>query len=433
MAIHKLLERLQAGLRADTEQGSLFRSAAMMVLLKIAASAVAFLASLIYARALGPKDYGLYAYVLAWTSVMAIPASLGIPHYLLREGSRFHQSLGWLRRWADHRIWITGTIGGILLACGALIPSAAGARPLFLIAAPLPLIGNFASIRGALLQTRGYMARSFWPAMLLTPVLSLSILACLWLIYGRLDAIELVSVTLLTSIAPIIINSVQLRRFDEPVSAVPLPSVRVRAALPFMWLGSLYFLMSRTDLIVLGTLKGAHEAGIYAIATRMAELITFVMIAANTVIAPRIAKLYIDGQRTQLQNMLLKTSRRILLISTPVAVLLFAGATLWLRYLFGDEYSQGAPVLQILACAQFVIVLGGPLGETLDMTGNEKSNVATMGYAVAINVILNLALVPFFGAKGAAFATFTSILFARSTLWYIVRRRTGLRVSSLGI
>jgi O-antigen/teichoic acid export membrane protein len=52
--------------------------------------------------------------------------------------------------------------------------------------------------------------------------------------------------------------------------------------------------------------------------------------------------------------------------------------------------------------------------------------MAAMAIALLSNIALNLALIPAFGAKGAALATCTSILLARGLLWYLVRRYVGV-------
>jgi hypothetical protein len=104
------------------------RTAGFSAGLKAAAALLAFAASLFYARALGPHGYGLFGYVVAWTSLISIPVSLGFPQYLVREGTRAPESLQDLRRYADIRMtragsacWDSCNPNGSLSADGALI------------------------------------------------------------------------------------------------------------------------------------------------------------------------------------------------------------------------------------------------------------------------------------------------------------------------
>ncbi|MGI0134322.1 MAG: polysaccharide biosynthesis C-terminal domain-containing protein, partial [Candidatus Micrarchaeaceae archaeon] len=208
--------------------------------------------------------------------------------------------------------------------------------------------------------------------------------------------------------------------------------VHVRSALPFMWLGGLYLLVSRTDLIMLGTMKGAHDAGIYAVASRAAELVSFFAAAANVVLAPRIARLYHSGEHTLLQRMLRSAAQRFLILTIPLALLLIFAASPLLHYLYGAEYTEGAIVLRILAGAQFFVLALGSVNTILNMTGNERLSTLGVGLAAILNIALNAVLIPDYGAKGAAIATGLSLVFAQGLLWYWVRHRLGLRPSGFG-
>jgi O-antigen/teichoic acid export membrane protein len=87
MRLRNLLDTLRDDLRPGTRRSELVRSAGMVTGLKIIGGLLAFVASLLYARALGPHGYGLYSYVIAWTTVLAIPVALGLPQYLVREAT----------------------------------------------------------------------------------------------------------------------------------------------------------------------------------------------------------------------------------------------------------------------------------------------------------------------------------------------------------
>lgn len=432
MRPRRLFNILRDDLRTDTERGQLVRSAGVTAGLKIGATLIAFGASLVYARTLEPHDYGLYVYVIAWASLLTIPAGLGFPAYLVREGAKAPASLRWLLAWADGRVLVSGLLSGALLACAVFLPQAAGARWLFVIAAPLPLLNNLGDVRAALLQALGWVARSQWPKFILGPALMLALLAGLWLWQGRLYPVELVAAMIVAALVPILVNQLQFRRAAPRASTENLPSARVRAALPFMWLGMLYMVNNRTDLIMLGSINGAHDAGIYAIAARAGELVTFFMMAANMTLGPRIARLYHEGERDLLQRLLTAAVRRVALLSAPVAILFIVAAHPLLYYLYGPAYAKGAMALQILAGAQLFNVVAGPTGNILNMTGHERFTAIGVGASVVLNVVLNGALIPFYGVNGAAIATASSLLFWNILLWYWLRRRLDLNPSAFG-
>lgn len=432
MKLRALHNTFRADLDSGTERGRMVRSAGMTAGLKVAATLIAFGASLIYARALGPHGYGLYAYVLAWVALLTIPASLGLPQYLVREGAKFPDSIRWLCRWGDKRILLSGGAATILMSLAVFLPQAAGAGWLFVIAAPLPLLNSLTAVRSALLRARGCIARSQWPVLILAPTAALAALAVLWALKGTLSPVEVVGAMSGAALLPLLVNQFQLRFVSAEFIQQSAP-VRLRAALPFMWLGGLYLVNSRADLIMLGALKGAHDAGIYAVSTRAAMLVTFFLSASNLTVAPHIARLYQEKNNALLQRLLSSSGRRVIALSLPLALLFILGARQLLAYVYGHDFTEGAVALQLLSGAQLVNVIAGPTGTILNMTGHEKLSAIGLGVSVIINVILNFALIPAYGVEGAAVATAVSILVWNVLLWRLVRQRLGLRPSGIGL
>lgn len=423
-SLRTLLHTIGADLRPDTARGQLVRSAGATMAFKMLGAAVAFAASLLYARALGPRGYGLYAYVIAWSAVLTVPAGLGMAKYLIREGSRSPHQLLALRAWADKRIVIAGAAAGLMLAVAALLPLSGEARWLFMIAAPIPLLTNLASVRQALLQARGWIASSQWPTLVLAPASALLMLAAWWWWRGVLTPIDLMCATLLSSVLPCSINAMQLRRaipHYEPSGAI---TARLRQALPFMWLGGFYLLISRTDLIMLGAMLGAEDAGIYAAASKPAEAISLVAFAANTAVAPTFAKLRDDP--VALQRLFTSMGRRVLLLTTIPAVALVFFSEQIIVWLYGPRYAAGATVMSVLGLIQVLVVSGGSVATLLNMTGHERPHLRVVSTAAATNIALNAMLIPIWGITGAAAATGLSVLLSRILMQWILRKRLNM-------
>lgn len=432
MALRRFRERLRADFSATSERGAMVRSTGLTAGFKVIATLIAFGASLIYARALGPHGYGLYAYVIAWATIIAIPVGMGLPGYLVREGAKVPESVRWMRRWADKRVLVAGLVAAVFMACAWFLPQAADARWLFVVAALLPLLSKLGGVRSALLRSRGWVARSQWPSLVAGPALMLTVLAILWAWRGRLYPIELVAAMMGAAFLQLFVNELQLRRAAPGARVAPTTKINIRAALPFMWLGGLYLLNNRVDLIMLGSLKGAHDAGIYAIASRAAALVPFVAGAANLTLGPRIARLYHAGDHALLQRMLGAAARRVFVVTLPLAILLVAAAWWLLYYLFGADFTPAARPLQILAGAQLAAIGFGSVGTILTMAGHERLSMAGVGIAVTLNIVLNVILIPRLGPEGAAIATGSSRLLTRILLWYWVRRRLHIRPTPFG-
>jgi O-antigen/teichoic acid export membrane protein len=425
--LRPLATRFRTEFDAESLRGSLSRAATVTVLIKIGALLIAIVSSVLLARVLQPGGFGMFAFTVACVSLLTVPASLGMPQYLVKHGALNPGSAMSLRRWADLRVALAGTSAFALFVVASMLTNNERLATMLLIASPLPLIGALTSVRQALLQCRGLVPESQWPQQLLAPALLVLFLAGLWLFVGDFSPLQAIGVTLAVSIVPLVVNSRQLFTATGQALQDTLPSLR--AALPFMWLGALYLLISRTDLVMLGVLRGAEDAGRYAVASRIAEVLPFISYAASSVASPHFAKLHRAGDMEKLQGLLTGMGRRVLLATVPLTAAVVLFAVPLLDIVFGRDYAQAAPLLRVLAAAQLVVVMGGPLGTLLNMSGYESTHLRILGIAAVTNVLFNFALIPTFGAVGAATATLVSVVVSRGA----VRSRLGLRSTLVGI
>lgn len=407
-------------------------SAAATTLLKVVSLGLAFLASLVYARTLGPDGYGQYAYVIAWVTLLTIPASLGLPQYLIREGSKTPVSLCSLRRWADQRVLVSGFLAAMLLCGASFAPQTGEARWLFLISAPIPLLASLSAVRQSLIQAHGWIARSQWPKLILAPSAVLLGITVLWELQDTIQPWQVMAMAAAAACLPVIANSFQLRRAAvEPDRERPVyPSLR--SATPFIWVAGVYFLLSRTDLIMLGLFRSPEVVGVYAVASRAAEMLTVISTAITVTLAPLFAKLHSQRDTAELQRTLSTMTRRTLVATTPLALIMFFFAPQLLGLFYGEAYMDGSAILRILACSQLLTVTSGPLGSLLNMSGHERPHLTVIGVALMANILLNLALIPPFGSFGAAAATCASVATARLGLLALVRLKLGIRPSLFG-
>jgi|GEM_PF-3124196 Membrane protein involved in the export of O-antigen and teichoic acid len=84
-------------------------------------------------------------------------------------------------------------------------------------------------------------------------------------------------------------------------------------------------------------------------------------------------------------------------------ILLFPGEAL--RLLFGDPFVSASTALVILAAGRMVDVATGYMSEVLSAHGETEILFKNSFVQLAINIGLNLALIPFLGIVGAALAT----------------------------
>jgi O-antigen/teichoic acid export membrane protein len=430
--------------KASTLKGRLARSASGSFGLRIASTGLSFITGVLLARLLGATGYGTYTYAMAWVGLLAVPGALGLDKLLVREVAVYETKSEWclmkgLLRWANQAVLIV-SLGVALLA--ALICSifASSQDSLVLISfwiamISLPLL-TLTRLRQAVLKGLNRVIAGQVPEMLIQPILFICFIGVAYLLLGKnLTTPWTLGINIAaTGIAFIVGTAVLLKTLPHPIKETP-PSYKIRewmkSALPFMLITSMQIINARTDLLMLGAMKGPKEAGIYAVANRGAELITFILLAVNTALAPTVASLHAAGDMKKLQDVVTKSTRIILLFSLPIGLALIVFGH-WFLILFGEAFTQGRNPLAILSLGQLINASMGSVGPLLVMTGHERNVATGVGISAALNIILNVLLIPRWGVTGAATATASSMITWNILLAVWVYRTIGIHSTALG-
>lgn len=157
------------------------------------------------------------------------------------------------------------------------------------------------------------------------------------------------------------------------------------------------------DVILIGYVASAGDAGQYFAAARIANVFLMVLTGLNTYTVSRSATLYFSGQTEKLQEIL----RSLMLVSTamlaPLLLLIYIfGDTL--LTIFGARFASDYPTLVILSTACFLMSACGSASMILLTTGQEKIYSRVIGVATVLRVSLTALLAWRFGAAGAACA-----------------------------
>jgi len=183
---------------------------------------------------------------------------------------------------------------------------------------------------------------------------------------------------------------------------------------------------SSLDTILLGWLASTSEAGVYAAIYRIPNAWIAVLSALLAGLLPLATHaLHDDEQRFgRLRVRSLRASGK-----AALAVVLFAPAgALLVPVVFGTEYRDGRLPALLLLLATAVITLAAPLHPLAVSAGRDRPYALVMVGGAALNVALNLALIPPYGMSGAAVSTLAAQLVVSWLLWWLVTRQAaGLR------
>ena len=274
------------------------------------------------------------------------------------------------------------------------------------------------------------------PEWIFAPLLLLVLTGFMYLFLGEgLSAIWVALIRVFAAVVTLVISVRLLHRILPNAAKEATPQYQAKtwlqSALPFMFMGSMFMIKSRTDIVMLGALQGAESVGIYFAVSRGVQLIKFILGSVNTVLAPNIADLYAEGKIKQLQRIITKSARVVLLIALPITAITI-GFGYWYLLLFGEEFIKGKQALIILCVGQLVNATTGSVGLLLNMTGHERFTSITSVVGTGLNVILNALLIPRWGIEGAAFATTSTTILVNimNTIW--VRQQLGIHCTAFG-
>jgi O-antigen/teichoic acid export membrane protein len=184
--------------------------------------------------------------------------------------------------------------------------------------------------------------------------------------------------------------------------------------------------------LLLGALKDQAAVGSYNVATRIVMLAVFVMAPINAAFTPHMAHLYHTGDLREAARAYGSATRWILTLSLPAFILLIAFPGELLGY-FGEDFADAAMVTVILSIGQLVSAAAGPCGTVLNMSGRVALNMIDNVGVLVLNILLNLWLIPWQGAVGAAIAWSVSLIVVNVAKATQARRVVGVRPAGAAI
>lgn len=403
--------------------------------MKATGAGLSFAFNIVLARLLGADGAGVYYLALTVTTVAGVLARLGLDNASMRFVAANASSGDWRKVKGVYRGTMRlSVVAGVILAvavflladviAGAVFDEPALAGPLRLMSVGIPahclLVLHTSVLKGVKRIRSAMLLKGFG-----VPLLSIPLLA---LLAGPLGVTGAVAAWVTAAYVVALGGWLLWRKATPDLESVTPDFSRSRllsTSMPLLLVASMQLVMNWTDTVMLGIWTASDDVGIYNAAMKTAMLMTFALMAVNSIAAPKFSEMYAAGEIAELGDLARDLAKLLSAGILPLALVFLLLPTTVLT-IFGPEFAVGGTALVILTVGQFVNVATGSVGYLLMMTGNEKDmrNI-TAGVAV-LNVVLNLVLVPRFGIEGAAVATGTSLALTNLVAAYVVYRRLSI-------
>lgn len=433
----RMLRTLAASLTARGEKAAAQRMALIAFSIRIVSAALALLSQIVLARLMGEYEYGIFVFVWVLIVLFGDLSCLGFHTAIVRFLPQY-KAAGALEKIRG----LTGTArifglfsGTAALAIGMIALHVFSDRienyyviPIFLGLIAMPMIAL-----GDILE--GTSRANHWPVMALSPAY---IVRPVLIILFMLTAIGLgapqtavtamqaaLAATYVTAVGQYVATLLRLRRhYQEGPREVDFLGW-LGVALPIFLIEGVSFLLTNSDVVVVGIFLEPHDVAIYFAAAKTMALVHFINFSVKAASGPRFSSLIAEGTRQQLAVAAVDAARWTFWPALAIGLAVLAAGHLLLS-LFGGAFTAGYLVMVILLAGILAKALVGPAETLLMMAG--KQNICVLLYAGALiaNISLNVLLIPGLGIKGAAIATASAMGVEAILLHFAVRRALGI-------
>jgi len=198
---------------------------------------------------------------------------------------------------------------------------------------------------------------------------------------------------------------------------------KIREALPFglaMVFVSIFYWI---DSVMLSLIKGDAAVGYYNVAYRIVLVLIFIPGSYITAIYPVTSKLHITSQKTLLLSYK-KSFRLLTLIGVPIGVGITLLAKKIILLMFGTEYLNSVLALQILVWSTVFLFMSYSFANLFNSINQQKLVTKIAGFALILNIALNLILIPKYSIIGASISTVMTE-FIRLVFFFIYSAKIG--------
>jgi polysaccharide transporter, PST family len=163
----------------------------------------------------------------------------------------------------------------------------------------------------------------------------------------------------------------------------------------------------RIDQIMLGNMVGNEAVGNYAVGLRLAEIWYFIPSTIVSSIAPKIFQSRQESQELYYDR-IQKALNLLVIIIYAISIGITCFAKPIITIIYGSSYTSSSTILAIYVWSGVFVSLGFIRNIWIANEGLFRFGSVTTFIGAALNVILNLVLIPRYAAAGAAMATVIS-------------------------
>ena len=185
------------------------------------------------------------------------------------------------------------------------------------------------------------------------------------------------------------------------------------------------------DKVMIGVIiDDKSEVGYYDQAQKIIKILLTVVTSLGTVMIPRMANTFANGDMKQIKEYMKKSFRFVYIISIPMIFGIIAVSDKFVPIFFGAGYEKVSIIMKVISPILLIIGLSNAIGsQYLLPTKRQKEFTISVTCGAITNFIINLMIIRRCGAIGASIGTVIAETIVTAIQIYFVRKDINLRES----
>lgn len=387
------------------------------------------------ARYLGPEQFGLYSYALAFVALFSTITKLGLDSIVVRD--LIHHPLEVRHLYLGTAFWlklIGAAVTLVLLAFAVQLTSNDATTNLYILIIASGLIFQSFEVIDFYFQAK---VLSKYVSICKLVQLVLSSALKLYLVFLHADLIWFVLISLIDQITLALSLAYaywrqQVRSFFGQFD-LSIAKELLKNSWPLILSSAAISLYMRIDQVMIKEMLGEKDVGLYSAAIQLSEAWYFI----PTIITASVFPAIVNARKIS-QSLYHQRLQRLITVMTWMGIVVALLMTFlgdWLIVmLYGSAYQAAGSVLSIHIWAAVFVFMGVATGVFFTVENLTQKVLYRTVLGVISNVLLNIIFIPRYGINGAAMASVLSQfivnyfydLFDRSTRILLITKTKAL-------
>ena len=384
---------------------TLVKNTGVLFLSQMISYVLAFFYTLYSARYLGTSNFGIISFATAISGLFAIFTDLGLSTLTIREVARDKSKTA--KYLGNHGmikliLSVTTMILLILFVNNGSFDETTK-YVVYLIGSSV-IINAFSGVFTSMFGAYEQMEYQSIAEILNATIMFIGVLIC---VFTKQSVIQVASVYVIASVSVLIFNftfctkNYGLIRFQIDLKfwkyliyhAFPLAITSIFALISF-----------KMNTILLNMLTSSSVVGEYTAAFNLMQALIFIPTVFSTAIMPIFAKFYVNNPE-KLEYSYQKSLKYLTMLSMPISMGTLVLSSKIIFFMYGSEYINTIPILELIIWALPAIFLSYILGTSIASINKQHETIKATFICLLISTIGNYILIGLFGGVGAALIT----------------------------